>query len=85
MHDIFLLNKISKSLNEICEKNNIKKITQLAIVVNYHSHVNEKNLMEHLQENNKDIVSENLEITVQKEDIEDQVAIICSIQGESLD
>ena len=48
MHDTFLLNKISHSLKEICKENNIKRIKQFSLVVNHDSHVNEENLLEHL-------------------------------------
>lgn len=85
MHDTFLLTKISKSLKDICIQSNIEKIDELTVVVNYNSHVNEKNLKECLIENNRELVSDNLKITVQREDIEDQTAIIHSIQGETFD
>ena len=85
MHDTYILNKISKSLGEICEINNIRIITQLAIVVNFNSHVNENNLQEHLMENNKDLLAEGFKIIIQREDIEDQTAIIHSIQGEPVE
>lgn len=85
MHDTFLLNKISKSLKEICEKSNINKITQLTIVVNHNSHVNEKNLQEHLKENNNELLDDEFKVTVQREDIEDQTALIHSIQGKTLE
>ncbi|MDF2677781.1 MAG: hypothetical protein K0Q97_2108 [Bacillota bacterium] len=85
MHDTYLINKISKSLNEICTKSNICKITQLTIVVNHSSHVNEKNLQEHLIENNKDLLANEFKVIVQREDIENQTAIIHSIQGETFE
>lgn len=85
MHDTFLLNKISKSLKEICEKSNINKITQLTIVVNYNSHINEKNLQEHLKENNNELLDDEFKVTIQREDIEDQTALIHSIQGKTLE
>lgn len=85
MHDTFLLNKISKSLKEICEKSNIRKITQLTVVVNYNSHVNEKNLLEQLKENNSELIAEKFKVIVQREDIEEQTAIIHSIQGETFE
>lgn len=83
MHDTFLLNKISKSLKEICRLNMIKRLNYLSVIVNHNSHVNEENLLEHLQLHNKKIIGKDLVIEVQKQDIEDQTAIIQSIQGES--
>lgn len=85
MHDTYLLNKISNSLKEICEENNIKKIEQFTLVVNSRSHINEGNLREHLELNNKKLIGNELKINVQIEDIEDQIAIIHSLQGETLD
>lgn len=85
MHDTFLLNKISKSLKELCEKNNIRIITQLTIVVSYNSHVNENNLQEHLKEHNKELLADGFKIIMQREDLEDQTAIIHSIQGETFE
>lgn len=85
MHDTYLINKISKSLKEICKKSNIRKINQLTIVVNNNSHVNEKNLQEYLIENNMDLLAGKFKVIVQREDIEDQTAIIHSIQGETFE
>lgn len=85
MHDTYLLNKISQSLNEICEENKIKSIDQFTLVVNNHSHINEKSLREHLEINNKNLIRNELKIIIQREDIEDQTAIIHSIQGEILE
>lgn len=84
MHDTFLLNKISHSLKEICSENKINKIEQFSLVVNHHSHINEKNLREHLELHNPDIIAKNIKIEIQREDIEQQTAIIKSIQGETL-
>ncbi len=85
MHDTYLLNKISKTLNEICEKSNIRIITQLTIVVSCNSHVNENNLKEYLKENNEDLLADGFNIIVQREDIENQTAIIHSIKGETFE
>jgi len=84
MHDTFLLNKISNSLNEICNENKISKIEQFTLIVNHQSHINEENLKEHLKINTPDIISRELNIEIQREDIEEQTAIIYSIQGETL-
>jgi Zn finger protein HypA/HybF involved in hydrogenase expression len=83
MHDTFLLNKVSKSLGEICEKYNIRRIEKFTIVVNHNSHLNEHNLREHLGIYSKNIIADNLEIEVRREDIEEQTAIIHNIEGET--
>lgn len=85
MHDTYLLNKISQSIKEICEEHKIKRINQFTLVVSHHSHINEESLREHLELHNKDMIGDNLQIEIQREDIEDQTAIIHSLQGEMLE
>ena len=85
MHDTFLLNKISQSLNKICNANKIKIIEKFILVVNHDSHISEENLKEHLKLHNTDIISKELKIDIEREDIEEQTAIIKSIQGEVFD
>lgn len=82
MHDTFLLNKISKMLQELCYENKIEKINYLKIIVNYNSHVNVSNLTEHLLLNNKELVQSEIKIDIIKDNIEEQTAIIKTIQGE---
>lgn len=83
MHDTLLLNKVSQSLKEICNENKISRIEEFTLVVNHDSHINEENLLEHLKLHNLDIISKELKIEIQKEDIEELTAIIKSIQGET--
>ncbi|WP_053956393.1 hypothetical protein [Inediibacterium massiliense] len=83
MHDTFLLNKISHSLKEICNENKINRIEKFTLVVNHDSHINEENLLEHLKLHNLDIIANELKIEIQREEIEEQTAIIKSIQGET--
>lgn len=85
MHDTYLLNKISKSLKDICHESKIEKINQFTLAVNHNSHINEENLREHLKNNNSELIGNALKINVVREDIEDHTAIIHSIQGESLE
>lgn len=83
VHDTFLLAKISQSINKLCEDNQIKKIDELTVIVNHGSHINEKNLYEHLTLHNKEIVTNDLKIEIQRQSIEEQTAIIKSIKGET--
>lgn len=85
MHDTYLLNNISKSLNEICEENNMKRIDQFTLVVNHHSHINEEGLREYLQLHNPNRIGKEVEIIIQREDMEDQTAMIQNIQGEMIE
>lgn len=85
MNDTFLLNKISESLKAICDQNNMKKIEEFTLVVNHDSHINEETLHEYLKINNKDTISEELKIEIEREEIEVLTAIIKSIKGQTFD
>lgn len=85
MHDTYLLNKVSKSLEGLCKENNVKMIDKFTIVVNNNSHINEEGLREHLKLHNRDIVADELQINIQRDDIEDQCAIIENIEGETFE
>jgi len=82
MHNTILLSKISEELKNICKNNNINKVKTFTVIVNYRSHVNEENLYEHLRNTNGKLVGEWTKINIQREDIQDQTAILKSIQGE---
>ena len=82
MHDSILLSKISESIKEVCEANKIKKVKTLTVIVNHKSHVNENNLYEHLKDINADLIGMWTKVKIEKEDIQDQTAILKSIQGE---
>lgn len=82
MHDTILISKISDELNKICTTNNINKVKTFTVIVNHRSHVNEENLYNHLQHAYGNLVGEWTKINVQREDIQDQIAILKSIQGE---
>ena len=82
MHDTILLSKISEKLKEICTSNNINKVNTFTVIVNHRSHVNEDNLYDHLQYADGNLVGKWTKINVQREDIQDQTAILKNIQGE---
>ena len=82
MHDTILLNKISEVLKETCVVNNIKRVDEFTVVVNHRSHVNENNLCEHLQRAENSLIGDWTKINIEKEDIEDQTAILLNIKGE---
>ncbi len=82
MHDTILLSKISGAVKQVCTANNIKKVNKLAVVVNYRSQVDKDILYEHLQYTNKNLIGLWTEIKVELEDIQDQTAILHSIEGE---
>ena len=82
MHDTILLNKISEAVSQVCEASNIIKVNRLAVVVNHRSHVDEHNLYEHLHCEHEKLIGLWTEIKIEKEDIQEQTAILHSIQGE---
>lgn len=82
MHDTILLSKISEELKNICVANNINKVKTFTVIVNHSSHVNSDNLYDHLQHTYGNLVGKWTKINVQREDIQDQTAILKSIQGE---
>jgi len=82
MHDTILLSKISEELKEICKANNINKVNTFTVIVNHKSHVHSDNLYDHLQYADGNLVGEWTRINVLREDIQDQTAILKSIQGE---
>lgn len=81
MHDTILLSKISEEIKNICAANNIYKVKTFTVIVNHRSHVHSDNLYDHLQHTCGDLVGEWTKINVQREDIQDQTAILKSIQG----
>jgi hypothetical protein len=82
MHDTFLLNNISEKLNEVCLQNKIQKVNKLEILVNENSHINSVNLFEYLKRFSS-VVGEWTEIKVVTSQIEEQTAILNSIEGET--
>jgi len=84
MHNTYLLNKISKGLRETCEKHRIKKINQFVLAISHHSHITKESLLEHLRLYDSQIIGDELDIKIRREDLEEQTAIIYSIQGEKL-
>ncbi|AZV57728.1 hypothetical protein [Clostridium sp. AWRP] len=81
MHDMILLSKISRALNECCSLNKISKISKVVIAVNSCSHVNTSNLYDYLRNYNEDITDELTEVKIQIENLPDQMAIIKNIEG----
>lgn len=83
MHDTILLQKISEELSCLCKENKLNKIYKLSVKVNPRSHVNEENLLEHLQFANKELVGSWTTIEIERDDLPDQTAILQSIEGDN--
>lgn len=82
MHDMILMSKISKALNECCVSRKISKVNKLVVIVNENSHVNSSNLYDYLRSYNDDITNESMEVKIEIDDLPDQVAIIKNIEGD---
>ncbi|WP_315072107.1 hypothetical protein [uncultured Clostridium sp.] len=82
MHDTILLSKISEELKNICAANNINKVKTFTVIVSSRSHIQSDNLYDHLQHTYGNLVGEWTKINVEREEIQDQIAILKSIQGE---
>ena len=85
MHDTILLNKISDSLDSLCRAHNIKKIKRLSIIVDKNSQVTSNSLYEYLRNFNSNLTGEWTEIIVEKEQLDREVAILHSIEGEKVE
>ncbi|AJD32298.1 hypothetical protein AAGC94_06400 [Clostridium sporogenes] len=82
MHDTFLIDQIWVKVQEICKENKIEKLTKVVVTVNNNSHVNKENLYNHITKCNSKLVDENIKIVVERQPIEEQTAIIESLEGD---
>ncbi len=82
MHDTVLLHKITEEVEILSKTNHFSKVNKLIVCVNPNSHVNEENLYEHLHRSNKKLFGMWTKISIERDDIPDQIAILKSIEGE---
>ena len=85
MHDSLLLHKIAAAFGKICEENNLAKVKETIILVSYNSHIESKDLHEHLLEIIPERIDNSTIINIKKADIEDQTAVIYMLKGEGTD
>ena len=85
MHDTYLLSKISKMLQVLCNENKLNKVKYLKIIVDLNSHINVNDLSEYLLMHNKELLNYDFKIDIIKDNIEKQTAIIETIQGEQIE
>jgi hypothetical protein len=84
MQDTSLLNKISEEVQILSKNNNYSKVNKLLVCVNTDSQVNEENLYDQLHHANKKLVGVWTKISVERDDLPDQVAILKNIEGEKV-
>ncbi|WFR58492.1 hypothetical protein QA584_05315 [Anaerocolumna sp. AGMB13025] len=82
MQDTILLNKISEEVQILSKNNNFNKVNKLLVCVNADSKVNEENLYNHLHHANKKLVGVWTKISVERDELPDQVAILKNIEGD---
>jgi hypothetical protein len=85
MKDSYLIKKISNEVQELCKMNELAKLTKLVVTVSYRSHVNEENLRKQLTHGNKKMFGAWTQIEVLQDDIQDQIAILQTIEGEKIE
>lgn len=85
MHDSLLLHKIAAALQRICEENNLSKVKETLIEVGYNSHIDSKDLHEHLLEMIPELVAVDTVITIKKTELADQTVVIYMLKGEGIE
>lgn len=85
MHDTFLLKRISDALGALCSTNRFSKITKLKVITGRDSHIEHDNLFEQLSKDHNEVVGDWTEIIIDRQDIEDNTAVIESVEGETLE
>ncbi|MDD3704471.1 MAG: hydrogenase maturation protease [Clostridiaceae bacterium] len=85
MHDTFLLKRISDALGALCSTNRFSKITKLQVTTCKNSHIEHDNLFEQLLKDHNESVGEWTEIIIIRRDIEDNTAVIDSVEGETFE
>ncbi|WP_138204714.1 hypothetical protein [Haloimpatiens lingqiaonensis] len=84
MHDSFLMQNISSAVKEICNRNNLKRVSNIEISVDHSSHITEENLLDHLRDLNSQVVDNNTKVKVNYEDMEELMAIIRKVEGDKI-
>lgn len=82
MHDSFLFEKTYQTVNELCERNAIRKVNEIKMVVSMDSHVDGPHMLGHFIERDNTLFGDWTNVSVEKRDIEKLTAVIKSIDGE---
>jgi len=85
MHDSLLIHKIAAALQRICEENNLTKVRETVIEVSYNSHIESKDLHEHLLEIIPKLVDNSTIITIKKAELAELTAVIYMLKGECVE
>ena len=82
MKDTLLFDKISEELEILSRTNHLSKINNLVICVNHTSNVNEESLYKHLHHANKKMYGTWTNITIERDDLPNETAILKSMEGD---
>jgi len=72
-------------IHTLCKENNINKVKTLKIIVNQNSHITDNNLSEHLMIYNNPFFDKDSKIDIIIGDIDEQNAVIETIEGEQVE
>jgi hypothetical protein len=81
MKDSVLIKKICEEVKNLCSIYHYTKVMKLELSVNFNSNVNNYNLYKNLRSTNKKIFGPWTEIVIKKDNIQEQSAILHSIDG----
>ncbi|SHJ57510.1 hypothetical protein [Tepidibacter formicigenes] len=83
MYDRTLLKRIYNSLNEICKDNKITKVNKITFVTSMDSDLDEVNICDYFSKNNSELIGNWTDINIKRENFEQNIAIIHSIEGDN--
>lgn len=82
MHDSLLLEKTYQTVCELCERNSIRKVNEVKMIVSIDSHMDGAHMLGHLMERNNTMFGDWTNVIIKKRDIEKMTTVIESITGE---
>jgi len=85
MHDTYVLDKLCKSIIQLCEDNNIIKIKKLNMTVSNNSHIQGDMIYSELVGHYRHIIEKDAEILIRKDNIDEHVVILDSIVGDVIE
>lgn len=84
MSDTILLNKITEEVQVLSKTKQYSKVNKLLVCVNAESNINEEKLYDSLHHANKKLFGDWTKINIERDELPDQVAILKSIEGETV-
>ena len=85
MHDTYVLDKLCKSIIQVCEANKIVKIKKISITVSSNSHIDGEMIYSEITTHNKYIIDKDTDIFINKDSIDEHEVILESIEGDVIE